>query len=230
MSENRKLMRYVFYKADRAWLRLPAEERSIHKKELADLVGRAGIEIHSYSTLGLRGDCDFGFWLLADSAEEVSDFQASFNGLQMAGFLDAGHSFLAMTRKSQYLKDHKHAGQEADKPAGPEGGRYLFVYPMDKQRRWYSLDFEERRKIMGEHFRIGHKYPGVKIHTGYSFGIDDQEFVVAFEADTLGEFLDLVEELRGSESSSFTARDVPIITGIAKPIGEILDQLDGASS
>jgi chlorite dismutase len=133
-----------------------------------------------------------------------------------------------MTRRSRYLKGHQHKGQEEPDKAEPKGNAYLFVYPMDKKREWYRLDFDERRRIMGEHFRIGHSYPGVAIHTGYSFGIDDQEFVVAFEADTVGEFLDLVEELRGSESSAYTAKDVPIFTGVKTPISEILDQLDGA--
>jgi chlorite dismutase len=133
-----------------------------------------------------------------------------------------------MTKKSMYLKGHRHKGQEFNMPAGPKGSPYLFVYPMDKLRPWYRLPFEERRRIMGEHFRIGHKYPDVAIHTGYSFGLDDQEFVVAFEASSPGEFLDLVEELRGSESSSYTARDVPIFTCVKMPIEEILNQLDGS--
>jgi chlorite dismutase len=81
--------------------------------------------------------------------------------------------------------------------------------------------------MMAEHLKIGHRYPGVKIHTGYSFGIDDQEFVVAFESELVGEFLDLVEELRGSEASAYTARDVPVFTGIRMPLERILDQIDG---
>ena len=35
--------------------------------------------------------------------------------------------------------------------------------------------------MMDEHITIGHKYPSVKLNTTYSFGLDDQEFVVAFE-------------------------------------------------
>lgn len=229
MSEDRKLMRYAFYRADRAWLRLAPEERTLHKKQFASLLAAAPIEVHSYSTVGLRADCDLAFWELADSADELSQFQASLNSTELAGYLEPTHSFLAMTRRSQYIKGHKHEGQEAEVPPGPVGSPYLFVYPMDKLRPWYQLPFEDRRKIMGEHIRIGHKYPDIKIHTGYSFGIDDQEFVVAFEGSSLGEFIDLVEELRGSESSSYTARDIPIFTCIKMPIEKVLDQLDGTA-
>lgn len=225
---DRKLMRYAFYKTDQAWRLQPAEERALHKKEFLDLVHRQlPLEVHSYSTVGLRADADLCLWEVADEPESLQELQARINGTALGRMLIPTHSFLAMTRKSVYIKGHEHKGQESDLPPGPVGGKYLFVYPMDKQRHWYRMPFEERRRIMGEHLRTGHRYPGVKIHTGYSFGIDDQEFVVSFEADSVTEFLDLVMELRESESSSYTARDIPIFTCVRMPLEEILDQLDG---
>lgn len=224
---DRKLMRYSFYRVDPGWRRLADEERAIHKKELAETVAAAPIEVHPYSTVGLREDSDLAFWQIADRPDGLQAFQAALNGTALGRWLTPTHSYLAMTRKSAYLKGHKHEGQEFNMPVGPNGSRYLFVYPMDKLRSWYRLPFEQRRKIMGEHFKIGHRYPEVAIHTGYSFGIDDQEFVVAFEGNSLGEFLDLVEELRGSESSAYTARDIPIFTCVNLPLTQILNQLDG---
>lgn len=231
MGDARRLMRYAFYQVDPAWRRLPDEERARHKKELADVVTNAtAVDVHTYSTVGMRADSELALWEIADGPEAIQDFQAAMNGTALGKYLSPTYSYLALTRKSQYLKGHKHEGQEFNMPAGPKGSPYLFVYPMDKQRRWYRVPFEERRKVMGEHFKIGHKYPEVAIHTGYSFGLDDQEFVVAFEGSSLGEFLDLVEELRGSESSAYTARDVPIFTCVKMPINKALDQLDGATN
>ena len=227
MSE-RKLMRYAFYQVDPAWRMLPPEERSLQKKELADLLGgELPFEVHPYSTVGLRADADLALWEIARGPELIQELQVRINGTELGRRLRPTYSYLAMTRASQYLGGHRHEGQEDQMPAGPAGSTYLFVYPMVKKREWYSVPFEERRRIMGGHFRIGHRYPGVKIHTGYSFGIDDQEFVVAFEGESVSEFLELVEELRGSESSAYTQRDVPIFTCVRMPIGAILDQLDG---
>ena len=224
---GRKLMRYAFFRLDPAWRVLAPEERALQKKELEAVVADAPIEVHPYSTVGLRADADLAYWAIADDPEGLQRFQAAWNATALGRALVPTYSYLAMTRQSIYLKGHKHEGQEADRAPGPRGDRYLFVYPMVKLRSWYCLPFEERRRIMGEHFRIGHRYPDVLIHTGYSFGIDDQEFVVAFEAGTVEEFLDLVMELRGSESSSYTERDVPIFTCVKLPLPAILDQLDG---
>jgi len=230
MSEDRAIYRYSLYRVDPAWKRLPDEERALNKKELCDAIaGMADVAVHTYSTVGLRADADLCFWEVANEAPALQASQAILNGTALGRWLIPAHSFLCMTRKSQYLKGHTHEGQEADQEAGPIGGSYLFLYPMDKLRPWYRLPFEERRRMMAEHFKIGHKYPGVKIHTGYSFGIDDQEFVVAFEGESLGEFLDLVQELRGSEASAYTARDVPIFTCVRMPLEQALDQLDGSS-
>jgi chlorite dismutase len=229
VTEPRKLMRYAFYQVDPAWRLLAPEERALHKKEFAGAIaGDETIEVHPYSTVGLRADADLALWSIAGEAGPIQALQARINGTELGRRLVTTYSFLAMTRKSRYLGGHRHAGQEDQMPAGPVGSTYLFVYPMVKLRSWYRLEFEERRRIMGAHFKVGHKYPGVKIHTGYSFGIDDQEFVVAFEAESIAEFLELVEELRGSESSAYTERDVPILTCVKLPVAEILDQLDGA--
>src|SRR5439155_9755267 len=108
--------------------------------------------------------------------------------------------------------------------------RYLFVYPFDKKREWYRLPDEERARIMADHIAIGRRYPEITINTAYSFGIDDQEFVVSFEADDPGRFLELVQELRSSESSSYTLRDTPIFSCVAMSVARALDALDGAAT
>ena len=127
---------------------------------------------------------------------------------------------------SQYVDEHVHEGQEGRRMRIVPGKRpYLFVYPFVKTRDWYLLPMAERQRIMNDHIAVGHKYPRVKINTTYSFGLDDQDFVVAFEADSPAEFLDLVQELRETESSSFTLIDTPIFTCVSTPIREILDSL-----
>jgi chlorite dismutase len=106
-------------------------------------------------------------------------------------------------------------------------GKYVFVYPFVKSREWYGLASDERWRIMQGHIAVGREYPGVDNHTTYSFGLDDQEFVVAFDTDDVGTFLDLVQRLRTTEASRYTVRDTPSFTCIAMSLERALNALDG---
>ena len=107
-----------------------------------------------------------------------------------------------MTKPSEY-------SDESRLEVRPAHAKYLFVYPFVKTRAWYRLSPEERYRVMQEHIRIGREYPTIDLNTTYSFGLDDQEFVVAFETDDPADFLDLVQRLRTTESSEYTKRDTP---------------------
>jgi chlorite dismutase len=103
----------------------------------------------------------------------------------------------------------------------------VFVYPFVKSREWYALPADERWRIMQQHIAVGREYPGVDNHTTYSFGLDDQEFVVAFDTDDVATFLDLVQRLRSTEASRFTVRDTPSFTCLALALPRVLGALDG---
>jgi chlorite dismutase len=137
---------------------------------------------------------------------------------------DISHSYLALTKESVY--------SEEEQPLVPREGsdqKYLIVYPMWKKREWYALPAEERMRIMRGHIEVGKKYTGIEINTAYSYGLDDQEFVVSFNAGDPAEFLDLVHELRGTESSKYTESETPIFTCITASPERMLDALDGVA-
>ena len=71
-------------------------------------------------------------------------------------------------------------------------------------------------RIMRDHIEIARRFTGIETNTAYSFGLDDQEFVVAFDTDDPAEFLDLVHELRATESSAYTKSETPIFTCIGE--------------
>jgi chlorite dismutase len=184
------------------------------------------VVLRTYSTVGTRGDCDFLVWSVSERLEAITELQAALNNSPLGPYLEVAHSFLAMTKRSMYLDEHRHPGQEGSRTRiKPGRARYLFVYPFWKTRPWYQLPLERRQEMMNEHIRVGHRYPSVKIHTSYSFGLDDQEFVVAFESDSPADFLDLVMELRESDASSYTLRDTPIFSCIWMSPAETLDTL-----
>ncbi|MGH7685843.1 MAG: chlorite dismutase family protein [Candidatus Dormibacteria bacterium] len=228
----RQHIRFAFYAVRPEWRLLAATERAAHREELAALVReideRDNVLIRPYSLVGTRGDADFMLWLVSDKVDDLHEFSARLNRLRIAAYLDSPYSYFSMTKRSMYVEKHEHAGQEGRSNRlviAPTGRRYLFVYPFVKTRAWFRLPAEERQRQMSEHIAMGHRYPSVKINTTYSFGLDDQEFVVAFESDSVADFLDLVQEMRESEASTHTVRDTPSFTCISMSIDETLAAL-----
>ena len=229
-TARRQLVKFTFFKLESEWRRLPEELRYESKVKFAEAVTKISEKMFTrcFSLVGLRSDADFLLWQAADTLEEIQDAAAQLWATSLGAYLTQPHSYLAMTRRSQYVGTHTHAGQEGTGTRlRPGKAEYFIVYPFLKTREWYLLPQEERQRMMNDHFTIGHKYPSVKINTTYSFGLDDQEFVVAFETDSPADFVDLVMDLRGVEGSLYTLRDTPIFTGIHKTIEDTLNDLGG---
>jgi len=232
MEQKRQFVNFVFFKVDPAWRRLPKEERERGKEEFQRVVESSNIDgqmkVLCYSTAGMRGDCDIMLWRITRSLEDLQNMTACLLATGLGKWLTTPYSYLAMTKRSTYILEHVHEGQ-ADSRGFllPGQYKYIFVYPFVKNRDWYLLSLPARQGMMNEHIQVGHKYPSVKLNTTYSFGLDDQDFVVAFETNEPADFLDLVMELRETEASRYTVRDTPIFTCLLKSTPEMLDTLGG---
>ncbi|MGQ0814722.1 MAG: chlorite dismutase family protein [Gemmatimonadota bacterium] len=234
-SKEREFVRFAFYQVDPAWRRLPVSERKRHKDELVTVAGEWGRKfmIYSYSTVATRSDCDLLLWQATRDFDHLQNFAAALWQCEMGAYLSLRYSYFALTRRSIYVNKYeeeylrKYGGDErlelARVAINPQGSKYVFVYPFVKTRDWYMLSHEERQRMMDEHIRIGHEWPDVKLNTTYSYGLDDQEFVVAFETDYIGRFLDLLMALRLTEASKYTLRDTPSFTCSAMGLAACLD-------
>ena len=198
-APRRQYVNFTFYKIDPAWRRLPEDERTRGKQEFL----RAELEL----------------------------FQEMSTRIMASGlgkYLYNPYSYLAITKRSIYVDHHTHENQESKRlTVVPGKAKYIFVYPFVKTREWFLLTKAARQGMMDEHIEVGHRFPSVKLNTTYSFGLDDQEWVVAFESDKPEDFLDLVMALRETEGSRYTLRDTPIFTCIRKSLKEALDTLGG---
>jgi chlorite dismutase len=224
---GKQFVKFNFFSVRDSFRAAPAAERIAAGKMLVDLLDRSSQRMltRTYTTVGTRRDTDFMVWQVADDLHEIMDWTSAFLASPLAPVIERPYSYLSMTMRSIYDNPMHPIG-----PGDPgrerlrsddSGSEYLFVYPMVKTRPWYELPHDQRQQIMNEHIDIGHAYHNIRINTTYSYGLDDQEFVVAFEGDSPGEFLALVRDLRESVSSSYTERDTPMFTCRRMPAAEL---------
>jgi chlorite dismutase len=219
---------YTFFQIDPAWRRLPVEERSAAKDAFSDVLEEFAPRFDTlrlYSTTGVRPEVDFFLWKITERYEDLGELGAALNATPLAGWLETPYNYLATTKASEYPSARR------ARRIAPKGSPYLVVYPFVKVRPWYALLEEDRQRAMDEHIRIGREeFPTIHNHTTYSFGIDDQEFMTAFECDEPADFMHLMLRLRDSEASRYTERDTPIFVGQHIPVREALARLDGVGT
>ena len=225
-SESRQFVRFLLLKLDPSWRRLPVAERIAQKQEFGSAIQRfhARMLFRAYSLVGTRADADLLFWQVANDLETIQALQTLIFSTGLGSHLGIAYSYLGMNRRSIYrFPDVPDVDRHIE--IKPQDSRYLFLYPFVKTREWYALPLDRRQGMMDEHVRIGRQHPDIRLNTISSFGLDDQEFVLAFEADDPADFLALVMELRESEASRYTLRDTPIFSGIQMSLWEALDSL-----
>lgn len=217
------VLQILALRIDPVWRRLGAEERAVDRDAFARAIRQTGaVTTLVYSTVGLRADADLVLVRTAAALDDLEENAARLLRSGMGRFASASHAFTGLIRSSRYVK--KPGAQEQALISG-ERARYLIVYPFTKTTEWYLLGREARQGMMNEHIRIGHDFPQVRQLLAYSTGLDDQEFIVAYETDDLPAFQDLVTALRETDARPYTMRDQPILTAIFRPLDEALDLL-----
>jgi chlorite dismutase len=218
---------YTYYRVVPEWRRLPIEERAAAKDAFAEVIEESTPRFDhllAYSTTGVRPETDFFLWKITQRYEDLGELGTALNATPLAAYLETPYSYLATTRASQYTSARR------ARKITPRQSPYLVVYPFVKVRPWYALPEGDRQRAMDEHIRIGGEHPTIHNHTTYSFGIDDQEFMTAFECDEPADFMHLMLTLRGTEASRYTERDTPIFVGQLLDIRSALDRLDGVGA
>ena len=222
MSEQpRTFFNFSFFKVDPKWRWMADLAKEESAKEVENILNHSGIKYRSYSTLGLRDDAEFLLWFTSDNIEQFQEVMSKLYLTVFGKYILPTHVYLSNTRPSQYAK----SGAGHGWLAGEEQKKYVIVYPFIKTREWYLLPLEKRKDMMNEHIEIGKKYPEVILNTTYSFGIHDQDFMLAFETDRLDKFQDLIMELRETRVSAYIKVDTPMIVSIKKEIVSLIKSL-----
>jgi chlorite dismutase len=187
----------------------------------AALTEAKGVAVRgSYSTVGMRADCDLLLWLAGPSAEAVQASQVALRRTQLGSAMEPFWQAIGVHREAEFSKSHVPAFFAGEPPR-----RWLCAYPFVRTPEWYLLEPDRRRELLIEHGRMGREYPDVRANTVSAFGLGDYEWLLAFECDDLVRVVDLIRHLRGAEARLYTNNELPFITGIRKPLAEILADL-----
>lgn len=222
MSEaKRTFFNFSFFKVDPKWRWMADLAKEESAKEVEQVIRNSHIKIRTYSTLGLRDDAEFLFWFASESIEDFQTVASKIYSTVFGKYIIPSRVYVSSTRPSVYAK----MGRVISFVAGDEQKKYVIVYPFIKTREWYLLPIEQRKKMMDEHIEVGHKYPQVLLNTTYSFGIHDEDFMLAFETDDLHIFQDLIMDLRETKVSLYVERDTPMIVCVKKDIIPLITSL-----
>jgi chlorite dismutase len=218
---QRTLNHYTLIAFKEAYWSLSVGEREdFHKNWLTALRASAQkVDIFQ----GTENDVDMVVWsaLAVNDTKDPAVFFEQF-AKAMSPYrhlIEQQDSLWGFTRSSQYSKAR--SKQEID-PFAETRRSYLIIYPFSKTTEWYLMNREARQGMMNEHIRIGKQYEDISQLLLYSFGLQNQEFVVVYETDDLTRFSDLVNELRDTEARRYTLRDTPLHTAIYHPAEETL--------
>ena len=212
---------FSFFKLDPKWRWMADLAKEESAKEVENVIRNSGIKFRSYSTLGLRDDAEFLFWFASESIDEIQNVISKLYLTVFGKYILPSRVYLSCTRSSSYAKK----GTVSSFVLGNEPQKFVVVYPFTKTREWYLLPQEQRQKMMDQHINVSEKYPQVTLNTTYSFGISDQDFMLAFECEDLRDFQNLIMDLRQTKVSAYVAVDTPMITCVKKDIIPLITSL-----
>ena len=220
-DDEKYFFNFSFFQIDPKWRWMADLAKEESAKEVENIIKNSGIKFRTYSTLGLRSDADFLFWFAAKSIEEIQSIISKLYLTVFGKYIIPTQTYVSCTRPSIYARK----GRTIAFVAGNESKKYVVVYPFTKTREWYLLSREDRQKMMDEHIDVSQKYPDIVLNTTYSFGIDDQDFMLAFETDDLRNFQDLIMDLRETKVSAYVKNDTPMLVCVKKDIISLIGSL-----
>jgi chlorite dismutase len=217
-----KYLNFCFYKVDPKWRWLNDIGKDEAAKEFSSLIDIANTKrkVRAYSTIGIRKESDFMLWSISDSIEKIQVLASKVYTTVLGKYIDTSEVYLSASRPSIYSSKITPSFMEDGEPL-----KHNIVYPFIKSREWYLLPFEKRSEMMKEHISVAKKFPQIRLNTSYSFGMGDQDFMLAFETDNLMDFQDLIMKLRETQVNRYVVKDTPMIVCVHKKIFDIIKSL-----
>lgn len=214
-----KFSSFLFVKADEKYKHLVRNERIASNEELANLIAslQEKIFLRTYLLKGIRAGCDMLFWLMAEDLEFIQESWAKISTTGAGRYLNTCECFIGLCE----------TGEKSGKLCSPEFGKYkyMLVHPLVRMSSWYKLGSESQAELFNLRKEILNRYPNLCEHFFYSYGLGDQEMIVARECDNLETLAQISKKLREQKIKAYTKKDTPCFLCIGRDLSEILSKL-----
>lgn len=221
MTDERYFFGFTFYHVDPKWRWLADMGKGESAREVQQVLANSGVRFRTYSTIGLRAESEFLLWIGSQHIEDIQRITAKMYTTIFGKYIKPSLNYISCTRPSVYSDKDRLPSFLTD----AEPKKYAIVYPFTKTREWYLLSKAHRQTLMNEHISVSSRHPGVVLNTTYSFGLDDHDFMLAFETDDLGDFQDLIMDLRETGVSRYVKSDIPMMVCVKKDIIPLISSL-----
>ncbi|MDB5178266.1 MAG: Chlorite dismutase [Patescibacteria group bacterium] len=215
---------YLFFDLGSEFYQLSAGEQAEAKAAFSQQLDQEKrLIVTPYLTRGYKPDTTFMLWSRSQDPAHIQELLGRLLRTQLGHYLKLTHTFFGIVRPSVYsgrtgkpeqvIQNHK------------DRLPYFILYPFTKTHEWHQLELEKRKKVMYEHMNIGVGFPNIRQCLLYSYGLDDNEFLVSYETASLEEFQDLVIKLRPTAGRPYTLRDTPIFTCLYHSLPDLMEAL-----
>ncbi|MFD1064569.1 hydrogen peroxide-dependent heme synthase [Oceanobacillus locisalsi] len=224
-----------------AWKSISEDERNQAINEFQELIKQwETVEENKegshniFKVVGNKADLMFIF--LRETMDELEEIKTAINKTVLGDFLIPGYSYVSIIEMTMH--DPMKAGDDRElspyvkerlKPTMPKWEHACF-YPMSRRRdsdaNWFTIDKEERTRLLYEHGMTGRQYAGKvkEIITG-SIGLDEWEWGVTLFAHDPLQFKKIVYEMRFDEVTTKYAEFGDFIMGNYLATDELGDYL-----
>ncbi|MXX20379.1 MAG: chlorite dismutase family protein [Cenarchaeum sp. SB0665_bin_23] len=221
MADDTYYFGFMFYRVDPKWRWIADMGKSESAKETEQAIKLSGVRYRAYSTQGIRAESDFLLWVGAKSVTDLQKVPVRLHSTVFGKYIEPSRTYLSCTRPSVYSSNNSPLSFLTD--TTPK--KYAVVYPFTKTRDWYLLPAESRQHMMNEHITVSKRHPDIILNTTYSFGLDDQDFMLAFETDDLSDFQNLIMDLRATTISKYVVSDTPMMVCVRQDIIPLIESL-----
>lgn len=223
---------FAFFTVRPDWARAPAAERARAPAEVARVVKKHADVVHVELSLsrGLEAQVDLFARVHAQELEQAQAFLIDLRATAFGRHLEVTETLVGVTKPLAYITaDRSPALNAALGAVGYSGAppRYVVVVPVKKSAQWWSLPPEARLKELEAHTAPTlASLATVKRKLYHSTGLDDADFITAFETADLLAFHELMRALASVKENTFHTRwGQPTVLGTLHPVEAVVRAL-----